>query len=190
MAEIAWWIFRGVASIWILASSSLCLYWAFSPNGRFWWTHRRLTWVIVIGGFLFCCIATMLAVRHFLWFIPDGWTYKTDDGEIKAIRLAVASTIGVFAALALAGLFHRVCKEKWDKERGERIRCHIHALKFQIHANFGGDRVLAFFRFIEKKQVLDTLAREGKIAPWQEEELEALMQVLSEIDEEEVADDD
>lgn len=57
-----------------------------------------------------CAVVVGLGIRYFLWFIPEGWTYETDEGGIEAIRGSVASVIGLLTAIYFGCLFARTQK--------------------------------------------------------------------------------
>lgn len=106
--EIVFGIILFLLSIWLLISTFIVAYWFFLPAEWFWKKHKYITGAIFIGAFFCCGLVIGSGVRFLFWFIPEDWTYKTEDGEIRPIVISISSFIGLIGAIFLCVLFDKV----------------------------------------------------------------------------------
>lgn len=102
------WILKFLFSAWLFGSAFISAYWFFRPDEWFWKEHKYITGVIAVGAFLVCWWVVMFGSEPFLRFIPEGWVYETEEGEIRIVRLSITGWIGLAASIFLALLFGKV----------------------------------------------------------------------------------
>ncbi|MBN1374328.1 hypothetical protein JW962_03300 [Candidatus Dojkabacteria bacterium] len=108
-------------NIWLLASFLICIYWLCKPAtlSSFNKSHRRTAITINIGAFLCCSLFIFGTLKSTLWYIPEGWVYKTDKGDIGIVRDAVAIIIALPVTIILALKFEEFQKMHRDIEKLE-----------------------------------------------------------------------
>jgi hypothetical protein len=116
----------------------------------------------------------------FLWFIPDDWTYKTEEGEFRPIRLMVSgfiSFVATFALFALWARFGNYLIEKQQKDREARISLRMSDKKRDLRKMNKYKREETFAELRRRKEELDKLKKKS---PFQEEESIVLERLLLE----------
>jgi len=113
-----------------------------------------------------------------LWFIPDNWVYKTEEGEVRPIRLMVSGLIALIATFALWARLGDDLSEKRQKDREARISLRMSYKERDLREMNKYKREEAIAELRRRKEELDKLQ---KISPFQEESI-VLEQLLEESD--------
>lgn len=101
--EIAFYVISVPASLWLIISFLICLFWLFNLDLRedFFIKHRKVGFIIAVGGFLAIFLMITEGIRSFLGFLPDAWGSYDEEGEFHAVRDSISAFVGLLAAFAL-----------------------------------------------------------------------------------------
>ena len=102
--EIAFYVISILASLWLIISFLICLFWLFNLDLRedFFIKHRKVGFIIAVGGFLAIFLMITEGIRSFLGFLPDAWGSYDEEGEFHAVRDSISAFVGLLAAFTLA----------------------------------------------------------------------------------------
>ena len=182
--DVFFWILRVLFTVWMLGCPLLCLYWVFRPPDYFWAEHRRISSAIYVCAFLGFWAIITTGVKLYMWFIPDNWTYETDEGEIKAVRWSIASILGFAITCCLTTVLEKVCLQKHQEQTEEKIAWDIERNKRNLDSEASEsnrEKILETFR--KEKASLEELNWQNKLTPIQDRKLRVLQGLFDELDE-------
>lgn len=184
--EIVYWMITFLLSTWLLISLFIWAYWFFNPAERFCANHKYISAGIYIGAFFGCFIVIGSGVRYLLWFIPKGWTYETEEGDIRLVVFSIANFIGLCAAIFLMVLFNKIQKvrhENRDLCTEIKITREIKKKELDYLTVFLEEKCLkkAAVEFQKSLEALEELYKKSSLNPDQEIERRVLSELLNKI---------
>jgi len=183
--NIIFWIVRILFTGWLLVSPLVCLYWVFKPPDYFWSEHKRISIMIYVGGFFSFFIIIARGFDLYLWFIPDNWSYETEEGEIQYVRTTITAFTGFVVTCCLTVVLEKVCRQKHREQTEEKIAWLILKKKGRLDSAVNKserEKVLAEFR--TEKDKLEKLEWKSKLTPVQERNLRVLLGLLDDLEKE------
>jgi len=182
--DVIFWTTKVIFTMALLTCPLVCLYWVFKPPDYFWTEHKRISTAIYAGGFLFFLVVIGVGVDLYLWFIPDNWTFETDDGHIDAARGTIAAFLAFVITGCLTIVLEEACREKHRQQTEENIKRDIERNKIRLNsAASENDRGKILAEFRAEKTKLNKLNWQDRLTPVQGRKLFVLRGLLDELEE-------
>ena len=179
--EVISWIIHVLVSVWLLCCPLVCLYWVFKPPEYFWEEHKRISTTIYACGLLAFALIIAAGVDLFLWFIPENWSFETDDGSFDPVRGTIATLLALGITVCLVMLLENACLEKHDEQTEENIKWYIERYKSKLDSDSNEiDREKLKAELKAEKAELDKLNWPNKLTPRQERKLRVLQGLFDE----------
>jgi hypothetical protein len=183
--DAVFWIIRVIFTIALLTCPLVCLYWVFKPPEYFWAEHKRISATIYVCGFLAFWIIIGTGLDLYLWFIPDSWAYKTDEGEIQYVRETIKACLALGITCCFASVLEKACREKHRERTEENIKWDIERYKIKLKTALSeSDRSEILSELKAEKAELYKLNWQDKLTRRQERKLRVLWGLFNELGEE------
>jgi hypothetical protein len=183
--DTVFWIIKVIFTLVLLTCPLVCLYWVFKPPEYFLAQHKRISATIYVCGFLAFWVIIGTGLDLYLWFIPDRWAYRTDEGDIQFVRETIKACLAFGITFCLASVLEKACLEKHREQTEEDIMWKIKRYKMQLDtASKESDRSEILSELKAEKSELEKLNLQNKLTPWQEKKLRVLWGLFNELGEE------